>query len=126
MIKRLFLDGGSVLEYLVFFNLKDGVDDIKIGPHIDWDGIITGNNDEVVNEIDVVILNSYHLTFVSCKAGKPDVLKTFYELYALSRRLGDKYTKKVLVIVQKLTELEELRAEEMGIEIIYSKDLKKC
>ena len=123
MIKRLFLDGGAVLEYLVFFKEKSKSDDIKIGAHIDWDGIITGHNDEVVNEIDVITLNSYHLTFISCKAGKLDILKTYYELYALARRLGDKYTKKVLVTKQEVTDTDLLRAKEMGITVIYKKDL---
>ena len=68
----------------IFIETKS--DDIKIGAHIDWDGVITGHNDEVVNEIDVITLNSYHLTFISCKAGKLDILKTFYELE--NRRIG--------------------------------------
>ena len=123
MIKRLFLDGGAVLEYLVFFKEKSKSDDIKIGAHIDWDGLVTGHNDEVVNEIDVITLNSYHLTFISCKAGKLDILKTYYELYALARRLGDKYTKKILVTKQELTDTDLLRAKEMGITVIYKKDL---
>lgn len=127
MIKRVFLECGALLEYMVYLKRKDEFLDIKTGVHIDWDGIITPEaRNDVLNEIDVLGLNNYHFIFISCKMGKmsnPDILNAMYELDSLSIRLGNKYSKKELVLKTELTEALMLRAKEMNIKIRYINEI---
>ena len=90
---------------------------------IDWDGHISAvANDDVSNEIDVISLDGYIMTFISCKCGKLDknlARNALYELDTVANRFGGKYVKKKLAVLGEIGETHANRAKEMGIEIKY-------
>ncbi|MBR5267823.1 MAG: DUF1887 family protein [Lachnospiraceae bacterium] len=118
-IKQLFWDSGSILEMYTFLleTRKEGVDDCRVGVHIDWDGQIHNDgNKDVLNEIDVMSIQNDIPTFISCKIGSVDQM-ALYELETVANRFGGKYAKKVLATAQEVSTAHMRRAEEMGIEI---------
>lgn len=116
-IKETLWDAGSVLELHTYMEERQKATDCKVGVHIDWDGTIYGGwGRDTVNEIDVLTLDGYIPTFISCKNGNVDQMD-LYELDAVSQRFGGKYAKKVLMAPQGLNKAHRKRAEEMGIEI---------
>ena len=118
-IKQLLWDSGSILEMYVFLqeSRKTGMDDCRVGVHIDWDGVVHRSGDQdVLNEIDVVSIKENQPTFISCKIGNVDQM-ALYELETVANRFGGKYAKKVLATAQKPSPAHLQRAKEMGIEI---------
>ena len=118
-IKQLFWDSGSILEMYTFLleTRKEGVDDCRVGVHIDWDGQIHNDgNKDVLNEIDVMSIQNNLPTFISCKIGSVDQM-ALYELETVANRFGGKYAKKVLATAQEVSTAHMHRAEEMGIEV---------
>ncbi|MBQ9960480.1 MAG: hypothetical protein IJP00_01085 [Firmicutes bacterium] len=116
-IKEILWDAGSVLELHTYMEERKNATDCKVGVHIDWDGTIYGGwGKDTVNEIDVLTLNGYIPTFISCKNGNVDQMD-LYELDAVATRFGGKYAKKVLMAPQGMNKAHRKRAEEMGIEI---------
>ena len=121
LIKRCLWDAGSVLELQCYYDELDSDDctDCRVGVHLDWDGTIhTDRNEDVINEIDVISLHGNIPTFISCKSGCNVDQNALYELEAVARRLGGKYVRKKLVLMQELGAAHRLRAEEMGIEVV--------
>lgn len=117
-IKDCLWDGGSILELHTFQMLRRDAQDSEIGLHLDWDGVIhPGTKEDVENEIDVITLKNHILTFVSCKSGATDK-KDLYELETVTRRFGGKYAKMAFVTMQPVSEVDQLRADEMGIQIL--------
>lgn len=120
-VKTCLFEGGSVLELYVYQQQRKNGGDCRVGVHLDWDGKIHDNpGEDVLNEIDVLSLNGYVPTFISCKSGKmgpQQSLHALYELDTVARRFGGKYAKKVLVTADKLGDIYLERAREMGIEI---------
>ena len=120
-IKDCIWDGGSILELHVFEEERKQSDDCLVGVHLDWDGVIhPERGKDVLNEIDVLTLNGNIPTFISCKTGKMDANKTlhaFYELSTVSKRFGGKYSKRVLVCTQNVSDIYLERANEMDIEV---------
>lgn len=123
-IKNIVTDAGSILEMLVYRHERVNSDDCAIGATLDWDGIIEQNSeDDVNNEIDVLRLDNYELTFISCKDTKEINRKDLYELESITRRFGGKYSKMKLVYGGKATKSNIQRAKLIGIELISLNDL---
>ena len=121
-LRDVLLDAGSLLEIMTYYYMTEtgSYSDARIGVHIDWDGVYTGS--DVKNEIDVMLLDDYRPVFISCKNGKADQM-ALYELHTVADRFAGKYGKKILMTSQELSEGHELRAEELGIECVYSREI---
>jgi hypothetical protein len=121
-VRDVLLDAGSLLEIMTYYSRKSTgkYSDCRIGVHIDWDGVITGH--DVKNEIDVMLLEGFSPVFISCKNGKVDQM-ALYELDTVAKRFGGKYAKKILMAGQEISEGYLLRAEEMDIECVLSKNI---
>lgn len=118
-LRSCMLDAGSILELHTYFARQESglYDDCKIGTHLKW-GVNAADGGYIVNnEIDVLLLRGYVLTFVSCKAGAADQM-ALYELDTVASRFGGKYAVKELVTAGSLEIHHRQRAEEMGICVI--------
>lgn len=86
-----------------------------------WDGVIHERpGEDVLNEIDVLSLNGYVPTFISCKGGKMaphQILHALYEVETVAGRFGGKYAGKVLVTAADIGDIYRERAAEMQTEI---------
>lgn len=120
-IKGYLWDGGSILELYSFLQEKGHSDECRVGVHLDWDGVLEGPSGiDVLNEIDVLSLQGYIPSFISCKSGKlspQQCLHALYELDTVANRFGGKYAKKRLVVTSEINEVYQERALEMGIEL---------
>ncbi len=118
-VRGCLLEAGCVLELHTYYQrLESGqYDDCKIGTHLKW-GLNTADDGYMVgNEIDVLLLKGYVLTFISCKGGDVDQMD-LYELDTVASRFGGKYAKKELVTANPLETHHDQRAEEMNIAVI--------
>lgn len=132
-VKKCLTKAGMVLElkvYLTARQLKDVkgnkiYNDALNGVVIDWDGEIhesRGENHDIINEIDVMLMHGMVPVFVSCKNGNVTV-EELYKLNTVAERFGGIYSKKVLV-TSKLNVYKgskvyfKQRAEDMGIKIL--------
>lgn len=113
---------GNILELHTYRTMKNSFDESLIDICIDWDGVIHAATDEdVSNEIDVIGMSGVIPTFISCKSGKMtgnQGLHAMYELLTIKERFGGKYSRMILAVAQKMSKANELRAKEMGIEVI--------
>lgn len=120
-IKGYLWDGGSILELYSYLQEKGHSDECRVGVHLDWDGVLEGPSGiDVLNEIDVLSLQGYIPSFISCKSGKlspQQCLHALYELDTVANRFGGKYAKKRLVVTSEINEVYQERALEMGIEL---------
>lgn len=119
IIRQYFWDSGSILEMYTFLkeSQKDGVDDCRVGVHIDWDGVLHNNaGEDVLNEIDIMSISNNLPTFISCKIGNADQM-SLYELETVASRFGGKYAKKVLAVAKEMSSGHVRRAKEMNIEV---------
>ena len=120
-IKGYLWDGGSILELYTYLQEKGHSDECRVGVHLDWDGVLEGPAGiDVLNEIDVLSLQGYIPSFISCKSGKlspQQCLHALYELDTVAHRFGGKYAKKRLVVTAEMNEVYQERALEMGIEL---------
>ena len=120
-ICKCLMTGGDVLELHTYIENSNGSDDCETGVHLDWDGAIMNDaNKDVLNEVDVVRMDRYVPTFISCKSGrmsKADVIGALYELQSVADRFGGRYCRKELVMVDEISPVSIERAKEMGIEI---------
>jgi hypothetical protein len=118
-IKRCLWEGGSILELHTYQKERQQRDDCKVGVHLDWDGVVhTQPGSDVLNEVDVLSLKGYVLTFISCKSGNmsgQQILHALYELQTVADRFGGKYAKKILVTVNPVGDIYMERAQEMDI-----------
>lgn len=118
-IKNLLIDAGSIFEVQTYLNFKKKYKKCLIGVSLDWDGIILPDTSEdVYNEVDVIYLDGYTLTFVSCKDSLSFDKKSLYELEAVASRFGGKYCKMIFACTCKLKMTVINRAKSMGIEIL--------
>lgn len=120
IVKECLQDAGCALELHTYYEMKNSgrFSDCRVGVHIDWDGKIGGEEQDVINEIDVLALEGYIPVFVSCKNGKVNQM-ALYELDAVASRFGGKFVKKELRAGQELSEAYANRAMEMGITVVY-------
>ena len=118
-VKQCLSDPGMLLEIETYIDESKDADDCQIGVHLDWDGVIHNETNDVLNEIDVLRIENNIPTFISCKNGRlKDALTPLYELEVVARRFGGKYAKKKLVVTQELTVTQKERADALGIEIV--------
>lgn len=120
IIRECLLDAGCPLELHTYYEKKNcgRYSDCRVGVHVDWDGVVNGKTEDVINEVDVLALEGFIPVFISCKNGKVNQM-ALYELKTVARRFGGRYAKMKLAVTQKLSEAHEERAEEMGIKIDY-------
>lgn len=116
-IKHSVTDTGSLFEQTVFEKEKSKGGECRIGVHLDWDGIISGKDSDVLNEIDVLKLEGNLLTFISCKDTKKLNNTALYELESVARRFGGNYARMKIATRAQVNEVTRLRSKEMGIEI---------
>lgn len=116
-IKHAVTDTGSLFEQNVFEKEKSKGGECRIGVHLDWDGIISGKDCDVLNEIDVLKLEGNILTFISCKDTKKLNNVALYELESIARRFGGNYARMKIATRAQVNDVTRLRAKEMGIEI---------
>ena len=116
MIRNCLLDAGCLLELHTYYTREESgrYSDCRVGVHIDWDGVINGQEIDVENEIDVMLLEGVVPVFISCKNGRVNQM-ALYELDAVANRFGGKYVRKELSATQEITPGYLKRAEEMGI-----------
>ena len=124
-IRSWMLDAGSLLELHTYFDRLDSglYDECKIGTHLKWGKDASDEGYVVNNEIDVLLLKGYVMTFISCKAGDPDQT-ALYELDTVASRFGGKYARRELVTAGKMEFHHGRRAEEMGIIVVEVQSCK--
>ena len=118
-LRGCLLDSGSILELHTYYDrLESGrYGDCKIGTHLKW-GVNAADDGYIVNnEIDVLCLQGYTMTFISCKAGDPDQM-ALYELDTVASRFGGKYAHRELVTAGRMELHHAQRAEEMEITVV--------
>ena len=125
-IMNTILESGSILEMQVYEHEKKTATDCAIGIHLDWDGVIERSNDgNVINEVDVLRLDNYELTFISCKNTKKIDKNALYELETVARRFGGKYSNMKLVCNGEVSITDKNRAKLIGIEVLDIEELLK-
>lgn len=123
-VMQSILEAGAILEEEVYKHESKDSDDCEIGIHLDWDGVIgSGSDGDVINEIDVLRLDQYVLTFISCKNTKRIDKNALYELETVTRRFGGKYAKMKLVSDASISITDKQRAKLIGIELITLDEL---
>lgn len=120
IMRECMMDAGCALELHSYYEkiADERFSDVRVGVHIDWDGDMSGSELDVENEIDVLALEGNIPVFSSCKNGKVNQM-ALYELETVARRFGGRYVRREMIAGQKMTEGYEVRAEEMGIKVIY-------
>lgn len=124
-VKECVCDPGTVLERDVYRQELKTQNNVAIACNLDWDGVIEENDfEDVYNEVDVLRLDGYVLTFISCKDTKEISNMALYELETVTRRFGGKYSKMKLVAGQNPSSHAIKRAKTIGIELVkYESDL---
>lgn len=119
-VKDCLCDPGCALELYSYVMAKESgqFDEVRVGVHLDWDGVTVGGNEDVRNEIDVVLMKDNVPTFISCKNGRVGDNNVLYELESVAEGVGGKYTRKILIATQDICEAFKNRAKEMNIKII--------
>lgn len=128
-IKELVTTVGMCLELLVYVSALDSgaYDDVQMSVVFDWDGVIHGNFNDTVNEIDAVMTKGLQATFVSCKSARPDT-RDLYEISYLGRRFGGRFSSIVLATAADLSGeawSNYMRARDMGVIVIERSDIEK-
>ena len=109
-------DAGAILEDIVYRKEKNTADDCMISVNLDWDGIVESQSDkDVLNEVDVMTLNGYLLTFISCKNTMKVRKEDFYELKTIAIRFGGRYARMKLATTAEVSNIEKERARSMGV-----------
>ena len=117
-IKQIFDKTGNLFERTVYIKEKKNSDDCISDVELDWDGIILKDQDkDVYNEVDVIKLEGYTLTFISCKDTKKIRNEHLYELKSVALRFGGKYCKMKLACTSKITDSDIARAKSMRIDL---------
>jgi DNA-binding PadR family transcriptional regulator len=117
-VRHYLTDNGAVLEEIVYRTEREKVDDCMMSVNLDWDGVAEETTEkDVVNEIDVLSLNGYELTFISCKNTIKIKKEDLYELETISRKFGGKYARMKLATTGDVSAVELERAKNMGVAI---------
>ena len=127
-IKELLTTVGMCLELLIFVSAldSDAFDDVDMSVMFDWDGVIHGNFNDTVNEIDAVMTKGLQSVFVSCKSSRPDT-RDLYEIDYLGHRFGGRFAS---VVIATATDLSAdawsiyMRARDMGLIVIERNDIE--
>lgn len=117
-IKTLFDKTGNVYELDIYMQTKGDKDNDKciFDVTLDWDGKIQRNSsDDVINEVDVLTIDNYILTFISCKDCHDLQNDAINELHSVATRFGGKYVNKIIACSCECNKGEIDRALENSI-----------
>ena len=115
----LYAKSGNLLEYYTYIAAIEcgKYTDICISVDIDADGVITTDNTDTSNEIDVVASSGHLPVCISCK-NRAVINEYMYEISSVASSYCGKYAKPVIVsTVKNLTAIRK-RAKSMGIVLI--------
>lgn len=127
-VKKAMLITGIWLELYLYVLAKESnyFDDVRVSCVVDWNGKPYVKGD-VINEIDVVLNKDVHTAFISCKTCKI-TNEMLNEIVTLKEKLGNQYTKAVLVTTQGENTIKPSiynRASEMGVTLIDHDQITK-
>ncbi|MBR0112402.1 MAG: hypothetical protein IJM02_01520 [Clostridia bacterium] len=111
--------GGNALELYTYYvaSTCGKYNDCCVGVHLDWDGDVKNDNEEVTNEADVILSDGYLPVFISCK--NTEVEKAcIYEILFVARYYGGKYAKPVIFSSVKASKAIRNRTKESEIILI--------
>ena len=128
-IKELLTTVGMCLELFIYLSAREfgDYDDVDMSVVFHWDGVIHGNFNDTVNEIDVVMTKGLSSSFVSCKSARPDT-RDLYEISYIASRFGGRNASVVLATAADLSGdswANYMRARDMGITVIERRDIEK-
>lgn len=115
----LYEKSGNILEYYTYLAATEcgAYTDVCVSVEVDIDGLITQDNTDTTNEIDVMA-SSGHVPFcISCK-NKAAINEHLYEILAVSKNYCGKYAIPVVVSNANNLPAIEKRAKAMGIVLI--------
>lgn len=115
----LYSKSGNVLEFYTYIAaIESGVyTDVCISVDMDIDGIITTDNTDTTNEIDVMASSGHLPVCISCK-NRAVINEYMYEICAVASAYCGKYAVPVIVSTVGNSEAIEKRAKAMGIVLI--------
>lgn len=123
---RSFMNGGwlEVFIYREISKIKS-VEDVSCGLKVDTN-IFSNDYDVFDNELDIVFMANNKLHIIECKSGKISANSGNEILYKLDslKKYGGLMTKVCFVSYSDIPYPVRKRAKNMGIEIIYGKQLK--
>lgn len=134
-VKKCLTKAGQILEMYITVMAKSVQDetgmplynDVQTGVYIDWDGeVVSRDEADVTNEIDVLLMKGLVPVFISCKNGFIEY-EELYKLSVVAGRFGGRYVKKVLVAsgldrMGMKAEYIRARAKDMNIRIVEDVD----
>ena len=126
--KELLTTVGMCLELFVYISARESgaFDSVDMSVVFDWDGVIHGNFNDTVNEIDVIMTAGLSSAFVTCKSARPDT-RDLYEISYLASRFGGSGAKVVLATATDLSGESwaiYMRAHDMGVIVIEKRDIE--
>ncbi len=131
--RTLYEKSGTVLEmFTCLAAFECGIfRDCRSGIQLDADGVITGDQTETRNEIDVLMMWGNRPIFVSCKNTR--ITKEYiYEIIAMAKHYGGRYAIPVIVTALDSFPAVSERADEMDVILIDRasektlKEMKEC
>lgn len=121
--KQYMTNFGIWLELFVYLTAKkiDDFEGVMLGAMIDWN--IYDDVERHGNEIDIILSYGCMPVFISCKLKAPDV-NALNELLVTKKRIGGWFSKCILVSFgDESNKSVALRAKELGITLLYKKDV---
>jgi len=117
----LFEKSGNVLEYYTYLAAMEcgAFTDVCLSVEMDFDGIITTDNTDTTNEIDVMASSGHLPVCISCK-NRTIINEYLYEISAVSETYCGRYAVPVIVSVDENLPAIKKRAEAMGIVLIHN------
>lgn len=94
---------GKVLETKIYYLATQVVkadgyafDDVQVGVELDWDGFVTGENTDAINEVDLILMDGMVPIFISCKNGQVNS-EELYKLNSVANKFGGSLACKILI-----------------------------
>ncbi|MBQ7040111.1 MAG: hypothetical protein IJN39_06040, partial [Clostridia bacterium] len=117
----LYEKSGNILEYYTYLAMCEcgAYTDVCVSVEMDADGIITTDNTDTTNEIDVMASSGHLPICVSCK-NRAVINEYMYEISAVSEAYCGKYAVPVIVSNAKNLPAIEKRAKSMGIALVQN------
>ena len=115
----LYEKAGNLLEMYSYAAALDcgAFTDACVGVPVDWDGIITQDNTEPTNEIDLFLSTGHIPVCVSCKNCQV-TSEYFYEIFSIAAHYGGQYAIPMIISTVKNLPSIQKRAKAMGILLI--------
>ena len=126
-VREVLTTVGMCLELYIYTAAKDSglFDSVEMSVVFDWDGVIKGDMNDTVNELDVVMTKGLSSVFVSCKTARPDT-RDLYEITYLAGKFGGRNARAALATAYDLSGASwanYLRARDMGLTVIEMADI---